>query len=153
MQLAHKRVINAVLVTELSRWGRSAQDLLAMPDRLAGRQVSVVAMNGMALEPDTPHGRMMTAMLAGHCPCERELISERVKSGLAAARQRGVKPGRQPGQRPKSDRWVPQVLQAVERGCSYRWIARNPGIGKNAVLAVVKRNREELLDWDSDPFC
>ncbi|WP_456114852.1 recombinase family protein [Sinorhizobium saheli] len=35
---------------------------------------------------------------------ERDLISERVKSGLAAAKARGSKLGRQLGQRPKSAR-------------------------------------------------
>jgi len=145
MRLAQKRVINAILVTELSRWGRSTQDLLATLDRLVGWQVSVVAMNGMALELDTPHGRMMATVLAGIAQFERELISERVKSGLAAAKKRGVKLGRQPGQRPKSDQLAPQVLQAVEEGYSYRLIARNLGISKNTVLAIVKRNREESL--------
>ncbi|MCY3875477.1 MAG: recombinase family protein, partial [Rhodobacteraceae bacterium] len=59
------------------------------------------------------HGRMMATMLAGIAQFERELISERVKSGLAAAKARGKKLGRRPGQRPKSDRFTPNLLQAV----------------------------------------
>ena len=142
MELAQARKIDAVLVTELSRWGRSTQDLLDTLNKLSGWKVSVVAMSGMTFELDTPHGRMMATMLAGIAQFERDLISERVKSGLAAARARGKKLGRQPGQRPKSDKLAPDVLAAVEEGRSYRWIARDLGISKNTVLSIVKRHRE-----------
>ncbi|MGV6803349.1 MAG: recombinase family protein [Ruegeria sp.] len=142
MALAQARRIDAVLVTELSRWGRSTQDLLDTLNQLAGWNVSVVAMNGMTFELGTPHGRMMATMLAGIAQFERDLISERVKSGLAAARARGKKLGRQPGQRPKSDRLAPRVMDLVGQGRSYRWIARDLGISKNTVSAIVKRHRD-----------
>ena len=74
----------------------------------------MVAINGMTFELNTPHGRMMATMLAGIAQFERDLLSERVKSGLAAARARGKKLGRQPGQRPKSDRLAPKVLHAID---------------------------------------
>ena len=98
--------------------------------------------NGMTFELDSPHGRMMATFLAGIAQFERDLISERVKSGLAAARARGKKLGRQPGQRPKSDKLSPKVMKAVDEGRSYRWIARDLGISKNTVTAIVKRDRQ-----------
>ena len=140
MALAQAREIDAVLVTELSRWGRSTQDLLETLHRLAGWNVSVVAMSGMTFELDTPHGRMMATLLAGIAEFERDLLSERVKSGLAAAKARGKKLGRQPGQRP-TDRLVPKVMDLIAQGRSYRWIARDLGISKNTVAAIVKRQR------------
>ena len=145
LDLAQARQIDAILVSELSRWGRSTQDLLDTLNWLAGWKVSVVAMNGMTFELDTPHGRMMATMLAGIAQFERDLLSERVKSGLAAARARGKKLGRQPGQRPKSDKLAPKVLQAIEEGRSYRWIARDLGISKNTVSDIVKRNRQTAV--------
>jgi DNA invertase Pin-like site-specific DNA recombinase len=142
IELAQARKIDAVLVTELSRWGRSTQDLLDTLSRLSGWKVSIVAMSGMTFELDTPHGCMMATLLAGIAQFERDLLSERVKSGLAAARVRGKKLGRQPGQRPKSNRLTPKVLEAVEAGKSYRWIARDLGISKNTVTDIIKRNRK-----------
>ena len=142
LDLAQARQIDAILVSELSRWGRSTQDLLDTLNKLAGWKVSVVAMSGMTFELDTPHGRMMATMLAGIAQFERDLLSERVKSGLAAARARGKKLGRQPGQRPKSDKLAPKVVQAVAEGRSYRWIARDLGISKNTVLDIMKRHRD-----------
>ncbi|MCY4459923.1 MAG: recombinase family protein [Albidovulum sp.] len=47
MELAQAPKIDAILVTELSRWGRSTQDLLDTLHRLAGWKVSVIAMSGM----------------------------------------------------------------------------------------------------------
>ncbi len=145
LDLAQARQIDVILVSELSRWGRSTQDLLDTLNRLAGWKVSVVAMSGMTFELETPHGRMMATMLAGIAQFERDLLSERVKSGLAAARARGKKLGRQPGQRPKSDKLAPKVLQAIEDGRSYRWIAHDLGISKNTVTDIVKRHRHNAL--------
>ena len=105
----------------------------------------MVAMSGMTFELGTPHGRMIATMLAGIAQFERDLLSERVKSGLAAARARGKKLGRQTGQRPKSDKLAPQTIQAVGDGRPYRWIARDLGISKNTVLDIMKRHREKTL--------
>ena len=135
LALAQAREIDAVLVTELSRWGRSTQDLLVTLYQLAGWNVSVVAMSGMTFELGTLHGRMMATMLAGIAQFER------VKSGLAAAKVRGRKLGRQPGHRPKSDCLAPRVLRLVGEGRSYRRIARDLGVGKNTVAGIVQRNR------------
>lgn len=142
MKLAQARKIDVVLVTELSRWGRSTQDLLETMNRLAGWKTSIVAMSGMTFELNTPHGRMMATMLAGIAQFERDLLSERVKSGLAAAKARGKKLGRQKGQRPKSDRLAPAVIKAIDDGRSYRWIAHDLGISKNTVGDIIKRHRE-----------
>ena len=65
LALAQRREIDAVLVTELSRWGRSTTDLLATLKELEARRVSLVALNGMAFDLTTPHGRMMATLLAG----------------------------------------------------------------------------------------
>jgi len=141
LALAQAREIDCVLVTELSRWGRSTIDLLGTLRELESWKVSVIAMSGMTFDISTPHGRMMATFLSGIAEFERDLISERVKSGLAAAKARGRKLGRQTGQRPKSDRLAPKVIALIEEGRSYRWIARDLGISKNTVMDIVKRSK------------
>jgi putative DNA-invertase from lambdoid prophage Rac len=143
MALAQRREIDVVLVTELSRWGRSTLDLLHTLKELETRRVSVIAMNGLAFDLSTPHGRMMATILAGIAEFERELIQERIRSGIAAAKARGKRLGRQPGQRPKSDRLAPKVLALVAAGRSYRLIGRELGLSKNTVAEIVKRTRAE----------
>jgi DNA invertase Pin-like site-specific DNA recombinase len=151
MALAQRREIDAVLVTELSRWGRSTLDLLQTLRELEGWRVSVVALNGLAFDLATPHGRMMATLLAGVAEFERELIAERVRSGLAAARARGKRLGRQPGQRPKSDRLAPKVLALVAQKRSYRLIGRELGLSKNTVAGIVKRGRASACSPSAGP--
>jgi DNA invertase Pin-like site-specific DNA recombinase len=141
LALVQRREIDAVLVTELSRWGRSTTDLLATLKELEARRVSLVAMNGMTFDLATPHGRMMATMLAGIAEFERELTTERIRSGIAAAKARGKRLGRQHGQRPKSDRLAPKVLALVALGRSYRLVGREIGLSKNTVAGIVKRAR------------
>ena len=128
-------------MTELSRWGRSTIDLISTLQELESYRVSLIAITGMTFDLATPHGRMLATVLAGIAEFERDLISERVKSGLAAARARGKVLGRQKGERPKSDRLAPKVLALVAEKRSYRWIARDLGISKNTVAAIVHRER------------
>ena len=139
--LVQRREVDAVLVTELSRWGRSTTDLLATLKELEARRVSLVALNGLAFDLTTPHGRMMATLLAGIAEFERELTVERIRSGIAAAKARGKKLGRQHGQRPKSDRLAPKVLALIAQGRSYRLVGREVGLSKNTVAGIVKRSR------------
>jgi DNA invertase Pin-like site-specific DNA recombinase len=148
MALAQGRYIDAVLVTELSRWGRSTVDLLQTLRDLESQRVSVVALSGMTFDLSNAAGRMMATVIAGIAEFERDLMGERIKSGLAAAKARGRRLGRQTGQRPKSDRLGPKVLALAAQGRSYRLIGRELGLSKNTVADIVKRAREASLAKD-----
>ena len=94
--LVQRHEIDALLVTELSRWGRSTTDLLASLKELEARRVSLVALNGMTFDLVTPHARMMATLLAGIAEFERELMMERIRSDIAAAKARGARLGCHP---------------------------------------------------------
>ena len=138
MALAQARKIDAILVTELSRWGRSTQDLVQTLDDLHSWKVSVLAQTGLSFDLSTASGKLMRTIMAGLAEFERDLIRERVKSGLAAAKARGVVLGRQEGQRP-SDKKAKKVLQLHGDGLSYRLIGRNVGLSKNTVMDIIRR--------------
>lgn len=151
LALAQARKIEVILVTELSRWGRSTLDLLATLRALDGWGVSLVAQSGMAFDLGSPQGRMMATVLAGIAEFERDLIRERVRSGIAAAQARGKVLGRRAGDRPVADRLAPAVLAAVATGRSYRWIARDLGISKNTVTGIVGRHRAAATPPEKTP--
>ena len=92
---------------------------------------------------------MMATVIAGVAQFERELIQERIRSGMAAAKARGRKLGRQPGQRPKSDRLAPKVIRMVEEEkLSYRIVAKRLDLSKNTVLEIMKRHRRTIQGLD-----
>jgi hypothetical protein len=71
MALAQARKIDAILVTELSRWGRSTQDLVQTLDDLHSWKVSVLAQTGLSFDLSTSTGKLMRTIMAGLAEFER----------------------------------------------------------------------------------
>ncbi|MBS1997636.1 MAG: recombinase family protein [Cyanobacteria bacterium SZAS LIN-2] len=143
LALAQARKIDAILVTELTRWGRSTIDLIHTLQELESWKVSIVAQSGLHFDLKTSQGKLIASIMASLAEFERDLIRERVKSGLAAAKARGKKLGRQPGQRIKADRLAPKVISLVEAGTSYRNVAEQLKISKTTVTDIMKRYQQE----------
>jgi len=85
LALARAHEIDAVLVTELSRWGRSTQDLVQTLDDLHGWKVSVLAQTGLSFDLSTASGKLMRTIMAGLAEFERDLIRDRVMCGRRLA--------------------------------------------------------------------
>jgi DNA invertase Pin-like site-specific DNA recombinase len=147
LALAQARKIDAVLVTEMTRWGRSTLDLIQTLQALHSWGVSLVAQTGIQFDLTTSQGRLIANLMASLAEFERDLVRERVRSGIAAARARGQKLGRQPGQRVKADRLAPKVLQMVEQGNSYRQIAQALHLSKTTVNDIIQRHRQAHPDF------
>ena len=141
LALAQARNIDVILVTELTRWGRSMLDLVHTLQDLQAWGISRVAQTGLQFDLRSAQGKLIASLMAALAEFERDLLRERVRSGIAAARKRGVVFGRRPGQRVKADRFAPKVLKLVAEGQSYREISHRLGLSKNTVLDIVKRNR------------
>lgn len=141
MALAQRREIDAVLVTELTRWGRSTQDLMATLGELASWDASLIAQTGLTFDLSTPQGKLAASLMASLAEFEHDLLRERVRSGVAAAKARGQTFGRRKGHRP-SDRHAPEVLVlrlTDEEGLSQRGIADRLGLSKTTVNGILKR--------------
>ena len=143
LALAQGRKIDVVLCTELTRWGRSTLDLISTLRELHQRGVSLVAQTGLQCDLDTPQGKLFMTILAGLAEFERDLTIERTRSGLAAAKDRGKRLGRVPGQQLARVKAVEaDVLAQVASGTSYRKVASNLGIHKDTVGQIVKRSQQ-----------
>lgn len=140
LALVQARKLDAVLVTELSRWGRSTADLINTAQELRARGVSLIAQSGLQFDFESPQGKLLYTMLAGFAEFERELIRDRVRSGLAAAKAKGVKLGRQQGETSRRiSQLEGEVIKLYEQGMSYRAIASELGLSKNTVMRIVRR--------------
>jgi DNA invertase Pin-like site-specific DNA recombinase len=150
MALAQSHSIDAILVTEMTRWGRSTIDLIETLQSLHSWHVSLIAQTGLQFDLNTPQGRLIAHLMASLAEFERDLVRERVRSGVAAAKARGQKFGRRPGQRLKADKLGPKVLQMVQQGYSYRKIAEILNLSKTTVNDIVKRHKQsqEKPSWE-----
>jgi DNA invertase Pin-like site-specific DNA recombinase len=87
---------DVLVVWKLDRLGRSLLDLVSLVEDLKGRGIGLKVLTGEGAAVDTtqPQGRMIFGILATLAEFERELIRERTKAGMQAARTRGVRVGR-----------------------------------------------------------
>lgn len=85
-----------VVVWKLDRLGRSLKDLIDLVTKMQELEVSFLSIQD-AINTDTATGRFTFNIFASLAEFEREIISERTKAGLSAARARGRKGGRPVG--------------------------------------------------------
>ncbi|MBS2004314.1 MAG: recombinase family protein [Cyanobacteria bacterium SZAS LIN-5] len=134
IELARKKLVDLILVSELTRWGRSTPDLRTTIEDLAAKGVALRALNGPDLDISKAQGKLLLNLLAAISEFERDLLSERIKSGIAHARSKGTKSGRAIGRPPfsRSD----GVKRLLADGKSVRVIAAELGISKTTVVKV-----------------
>lgn len=82
-----------LVVWRLDRLGRSLKDLIAIVERLEGRGVGLRSVHEN-IDTTTASGRLFFHIMGALAEFERNLIRERTKAGLMAAKRRGRKPGR-----------------------------------------------------------
>ena len=138
MEAARRRDIDVVLVWRLDRWGRSVADLLATLQELEHLGVGFVSLTE-ALDLTSPAGRAMAALLAVFAEFEREVLRERVRAGLAHARQNGKRLGRPLTAALRAD----QVRKLFSRGMSKSEIARRLNIGRTSVRRILDKRTQE----------
>jgi len=132
LEAARRREIDVVLVWRLDRWGRSVTDLFATLQELEHLGVGFVSLTE-ALDLTTPAGRAMAGLLAVFAEFEREILRERVRAGLAHARQNGQRLGRPI----TAAQHVDQVRKLYRAGTSKSEIARRLHIGRTSVRRIL----------------
>jgi DNA invertase Pin-like site-specific DNA recombinase len=138
VQLGQKAALYCRVSTADQSCERQERDLFRFAARVGYEVLGVWKETASGTKDDRTERKKVMAALAEF---ERDLLRERIRSGVAAARARGVVFGRQPGQRVKADKLAPKVLALVATGQSYRQIGRQLDISKNTVLDIVKRAR------------
>ena len=107
-----------VVVYDLSRLGRSMSNLISTLQDLDQAGVDIhLLKNG--IQTDSAGGRMLFGIFGSIAAWERELIVERVKSGIANARAKGVRLGRPSNCNPQTKA---TVLELRSKGMSIRKI-------------------------------
>ncbi len=93
---------DTLVVWKLDRLGRNLRHLVNTVSDLTDRGIGlrVLTGQGAAIDTTTAAGKLVFGIFASLSEFERELISERTRAGLAAARARGRTGGRKPKMTP-----------------------------------------------------
>ncbi|MGA7557424.1 MAG: recombinase family protein [Terriglobales bacterium] len=119
-----KRLVDAVVVYRYDRFARSLRQLVNALEEFRALGIDFISIHE-GVDTSTPNGRLVFGIFASIAEFERELIRDRVRSGLAAAKAKGKRIGR-----PKVAVDVPRIASLRSQGRSWAEITRATGVTK-----------------------
>ncbi|MDQ1245099.1 MAG: hypothetical protein QG565_1440 [Campylobacterota bacterium] len=144
---------DTLLVTELSRLGRSTAEIIGLINELVKKQVRVIAIKqNLDIKQHDMNSKIITALFSLFAELERDLISLRTKEALASKKLQGIQLGKPKGtiQKSKFDKDVLKIRELLELGLSVRKIATFLGysnhIGLNEYINKrnIRRDNDEV---------
>ena len=138
--LDYARDGDILAVVRLDRLGRSLAELLATVAMLKRRGIALLSLEEK-IDTTSAAGELVFHVFGAIAHFERRLIAERTKDGIAAARARGKRPGRQPLDADK----IAAAINLVKAGLSPTAAARQLGLGRSTVYREVNRAGIERL--------
>jgi len=130
--LGYLREGDTLVVWKLDRLCRSLPDLIKISEQIRMMGAQLVSITE-SIDTSTPAGRLYFNILGALGQMERELIQERVKAGLAAARRRGKVPGK-----PRvSEEKLELARRELSAGRTYPEVARILGVHPQTLYRLV----------------
>jgi len=120
---------DTLVVWKLDRLGRSVRDLITLVSDLQSRGIHFRSLTD-SIDTSTPAGRFFFHVMSALAEMERELIIERTRAGLAAAREQGRIGGRRPVMTPLV---IERARHMLERGATRQQVANVCGVGVKTV--------------------
>ena len=130
---------DTLVVWKLDRLSRSSLDFLHIMEHINEREAFFKSLT-QPFDTSTPEGRLMMQMVATFSEYEREMIRERTKAGLKAAKARGQKLGRRPKLTPHQRK---VAIERMNNGETAPTIARDMNVGHNTIYRL--KNSDFLL--------
>jgi DNA invertase Pin-like site-specific DNA recombinase len=124
MAVCRKRLVGAVVVYRYDRFARSLRQLVNALEEFNSLGIDFVSLHE-GVDTSSPNGRLFFGIFASIAQFERELIRDRVRSGLAAAKAKGKHVGR-----PRVAVDVRRIESLRRQGRSWSEITRETGISK-----------------------
>ena len=148
--MANLDSLDGIIVLRLDRFGRSLQNLLESLNviKSKGKFFEAIDQGLRISEKKDPMNDFMLAILGAAAEFERELISERVKDGMARAKREGKLIGR--GRSKRSKDMEKRILQLAAQGESIRMIAQKCNIPRSTVHDILSKKRNLNSDIKND---
>lgn len=142
MEMVREKTVQAVVVVKIDRLARSLVHFSALAAELVKAGVALIAPGqGIDTSDANPCGKFQLNILAAVAEFERDLIRERTRAGLAAAKVRGVKLGNVSKRMPDDAGRVAivQAWRLTGRACGLDGLARSLGGVSRATAMRVDR--------------
>ena len=143
LELSRRGAIQKVLVSEVSRLGRSTVEVLQIVEELTQLGVSIYVQNfGIETLKNgkrNPVAQFMFTLLAEFARLERETLRERILSGMDEARRQGIRIGRPAGVTEEKAVFLKKyaaVARQLRAGLSVRRTAKLCDVAINTVRKV-----------------
>ena len=141
---------DTLIVTELSRLGRSTAEIIALMNELISRNIRVIVLKqNLDVSQHDMNSKIIITLFSLFAELERDLISMRTKEALNAKRLQGVTLGKPKGtiQKSKFDADLPRIKELLVLGLSVRKIARLLGYSNHYSLNtyISKRKLHEHI--------
>ena len=120
---------DSLVVWKLDRLGRSVRDLITLVSELQDKGIHFRSLTD-SIDTSTPAGRFFFHVMSALAEMERELIVERTRAGLAAARELGRVGGRR---RVMTEEVVERCRRMLENGATRQQIADVIGVGVKTI--------------------
>ncbi|AUV36958.1 TPA: recombinase family protein [Klebsiella pneumoniae] len=120
---------DVLVVWKLDRLGRSVRDLITLVSELQARGVNFRSLTD-SIDTSTPAGRFFFHVMSALAEMERELIVERTRAGLAAAREQGRVGGRR---RVMTTEVVERCRRMMDMGATRKQVADVIGVGVKTI--------------------
>lgn len=144
-------VSDTLVVTELSRLGRSTAEVIALVNKLVARNIRVIILKqNLDISQHDMHSKVIITLFSLFAELERDLISLRTKEALAAKKRQGVMLGKPKGtiQKSKFDADLERIKDLLKLGLSVRKIAALLGY-KNHLALNTYVNKRKLREQGS----
>ena len=134
---AVRKKFDVVMCWDISRLGRSLQDLILFLNDIQSKSIDLY-IHQQGLDTSTPTGKMMFQMCGVFSEFERNIIRERVKSGMERAKIHGTKSGRRIG-RPTNVNGSTKttIMELLNKGMSKTKICKTLGIGVGSLYKLI----------------
>ncbi|MDQ4418848.1 recombinase family protein [Sphingobium sp. DEHP117] len=133
--LASLNANDQLVVWRLDRLGRNFRHLVDIADELRERGVNLISISE-GIDTSSNVGEIIFRLMSVFSDFERNVIVERTRAGLAAAKARGVKLGRKPG---LSASQVAQARQLLQSDMKMNAIARQLAVGRSTLYRYLHR--------------
>ena len=136
---------DTLIVTELSRLGRSTAEVISLINTLVEHDVRIVILKqNLDIHQHDMNSKIIITLFSLFGELERDLISLRTKEALAAKKSQGQTLGKPKGtiQRSKFDQHIEQIKALLEIGLSVRKIAKVLGYNHHIALNTYINKRQ-----------